>query len=250
MRVVMTLLVRDEADLVEEMARYHLARGVDLVLVTDHRSTDGTSEILEQLGTTARVGAARGVGGLRQSDWVTRMSRLAASEHGADWVIPSDADEFWWPRDGSLHGSWTPSRPRFGACEALADFVPRPEDGQPFFERMTLRRPPSPDLRIRTTRRSRSSIGERPTWWSPGQPRRPRPGAATDARMAPLRDPPLPAPDAAQARRKFRVAREAGRRSPGTSVPQHTEAAVVAMDAEGDGSYYERSWFAMMSWQD
>ena len=50
----------------------------------------------------------------------------------------------------------------------------------------------------------------------------------------------FPIRTAEQARRKFRVARDAGLASPGTSVPQHTEAAVRTMDAEGDRSFYDR----------
>ena len=34
--------------------------------------------------------------------WLTQMARLAATELDADWVIHTDADEFWWPVEGSL----------------------------------------------------------------------------------------------------------------------------------------------------
>ncbi len=47
MKLVQTLLVRDEADIVDTQIAYHLNAGVDFVIATDHESRDGTTEILE-----------------------------------------------------------------------------------------------------------------------------------------------------------------------------------------------------------
>ena len=137
----MTLLVRDEADIVDAHLAFHLNAGVDLVLATDHRSTDGTTEILESYVRDGHVRLIR-EGGERalQAEWVTRMARQAATEHGADWVLNSDADEFWWPRRGSLRDALAAVPVQCGVVHALQrTFVPRPEDGRSFAERMTVR---------------------------------------------------------------------------------------------------------------
>lgn len=147
MRIAMTLLVRDEVDVVETWLRYHLAHGVDLVLATDHRSIDGTSEILHEYARDGRVVVLREEAEeVRQGEWMTRMSRLAATEHGADWVIPSDADELWWPRFGSFAEILTAVPARFGVVRGLMRnfvLVPGPE---PVFERLVVRVRPTADL--------------------------------------------------------------------------------------------------------
>lgn len=140
-KIVQTLLVRDEADVIDAHIKFHLDAGVDLVIVTDHRSVDGTTEILRSY---AREGYVRlfveRSERISQSNWVTRMARLAASEYGADWVINSDADEFWWPSGGSLKHALAAVPAEVGLVRPLQrPFVPRPDDGGPFSERMTIR---------------------------------------------------------------------------------------------------------------
>ena len=99
MKLVMTLLARDEADIVESWLAFHLNAGADFVIATDNRSEDGTTDVLERYAREGHVHLIREPGeDLRQDEWVTRMARLAATEFAADWVINSDADEFWWPR--------------------------------------------------------------------------------------------------------------------------------------------------------
>ena len=140
MKLVMTLLARDEEDIVASWLDFHLNAGVDFVVATDNRSNDGTTEILERYEREGHVHLIREAGeDLRQDEWVTRMARLAATDFGADWVINSDADEFWWPRGPSLRDVLVAVPDRYGTVGAfLRVFVPRPGAGR-FAERMTVR---------------------------------------------------------------------------------------------------------------
>ena len=140
MKLVMTLLARDEADIIDAWLAFHLNAGADFVVATDNRSEDGTTDVLERYAREGYVHLIREPGeDLRQDEWVTRMARLAATDFAADWVINSDADEFWWPRGASLRDVLAAVPERYGTVGAfLRMFVPRPEDGDPF-ERMTVR---------------------------------------------------------------------------------------------------------------
>ncbi len=137
----MTLLVRDEADIVDAQIAFHLHAGVDFVIATDNRSQDGTTEILERYERAGFLHLLREEGDdMRQEEWVTRMARLAATDFGADWVINADADEFWWPRGGSLTDVLATVPERYGVIRGCwRHYLPRPDDGGFFAERMTVR---------------------------------------------------------------------------------------------------------------
>ena len=117
-RLVMTLLVRDEAGIVADNLRWHLAHGVEHVIATDNGSTDGTREALEPF---ARDGVLTLLDepspDYLQDVWATRMAMLTREEHGADWVLSNDADEFWCPPPGAD-----------GARGDLRDALPAPDD--------------------------------------------------------------------------------------------------------------------------
>jgi hypothetical protein len=139
-QLALTLLAKDEADIVDANVAYHLSAGVDFVVATDNGSTDGTVEIFERYERAGVLHLIREPSRhFRQGEWVTRMARLAA-ERGADWVLNADADEFWWPRGGGLKEALARLPERYGVVHGIwRPFVPRPDDGAHFAERMTVR---------------------------------------------------------------------------------------------------------------
>src|SRR5690349_11051897 len=87
-------MVRNEADVIEAFVRHNLAF-LDALVVVDHGSFDGTSDVLAKLrdeGLPLRV-AHDADPAYRQAQTMTRLAREALGE-GADFVFALDADEF------------------------------------------------------------------------------------------------------------------------------------------------------------
>jgi Glycosyl transferase family 2 len=136
----MVYKVRDEADIIEDNLRFHLAQGVDFFVIVDTGSVDGTLEILERYEEGGLVRLERTVGGIHDmkaggEEGITRI----AAEMGADWIVHNDADEFWWPAAGNLKQTFEAIPEEFGMVLApRTEFVMRPGEG-PFVDRMTVR---------------------------------------------------------------------------------------------------------------
>jgi hypothetical protein len=103
MKFVVTLMVRDEIDIIAAMIEHTLAQEPDVVMVTDNASVDGTAEVLQRYADLGLVELHHDpVHRKQQGSVVTGMARRGRTEYAADWVVNADADEFWVPRDKGL----------------------------------------------------------------------------------------------------------------------------------------------------
>jgi hypothetical protein len=140
-RIVMTLLCRDEEDIVGHNIAYHLAQGIDLVIATDNASNDRTPLLLERFAKQGKLHLIREPNQTHdQSVWVTRMARMAAKKFDADWVINNDSDEFWLSRAGTVRAALEAVPPE-AECLAVPrfDMAPPRDAVSAFFEAMVIR---------------------------------------------------------------------------------------------------------------
>jgi hypothetical protein len=96
-------IVRDEVDVVGLTVRHLLDQGVSRILVADNCSVDGTRELLRSLArTTRRVAVVTDhEPAYYQSEKMTWLAHQAW-RGGADWIVPFDADEFWFAEGMSI----------------------------------------------------------------------------------------------------------------------------------------------------
>lgn len=103
MKVIAVTMVRDEADIIDWTISHLLDQGVDHVVVADNMSLDDTGWMLRQMESSGRVTVLDDDEvGYRQDAKMTGLAHFARDEFGADWVLPFDADEYWYSPTGTL----------------------------------------------------------------------------------------------------------------------------------------------------
>lgn len=92
LKVVATVLAKNEADIIKEQIEHHLNQGVFKIIFTDNNSSDNTKEIASKYKEVEIIEESEN--DHNQSKWVTRMAEEAI-KFNPDWIIHLDADEFW-----------------------------------------------------------------------------------------------------------------------------------------------------------
>ena len=84
-RLVMTILCRNEVDIIEHNIRLHSQLGVDAFLVMDNGSTDGTREKLESLKSEFDLQVIDESGVYQQAKWMKQLGLKKEKGHQTDW---------------------------------------------------------------------------------------------------------------------------------------------------------------------
>src|SRR5205807_9447294 len=112
----MTVLVREEEEIVAAERSYTRLRGEGQIIVTNNCAVDNTHEILQEFERDVQITVIDEEGDdFSQYRWVTRMARLA-QKMGADLVMNNDADEMWWPVEEDLKSVLAAVPPRYGCA--------------------------------------------------------------------------------------------------------------------------------------
>src|SRR5260370_26279544 len=93
----------DQGDILKEYIEWYLGLGVDLIIAHDLGSSDNTHEILNSFSRKGQLQWSllpeRNMLKYRSP---AALAKMAIEQHGADWIIMSDVDEFLCPQGDTL----------------------------------------------------------------------------------------------------------------------------------------------------
>lgn len=108
--LVAITMVKNESDIIGSTVSHLLNQGVDHVIVADNLSSDNTLEVLQKLSESGQVSIAiDSEPAYHQAEKMGNLAQAAMS-HGARWIVPFDADEYWFAEEQSLRSFFKASR--------------------------------------------------------------------------------------------------------------------------------------------
>jgi hypothetical protein len=142
-KLAMTLLVKNEIEIIGANIDFHREAGIDHFVIMDNASDDGTRDVLNDYEKSSDVTVLDERGNdYSQHRWVTRMAHMAR-DLGADWVIPNDADEFWVSGRGNLKQAIRSTGSPLQICKRLNMVYPYDrENRKHWWERAVFRATP------------------------------------------------------------------------------------------------------------
>ena len=129
------LFVRNEEDVLFEVLKYSVEQ-FDFILAIENESTDSTKDILTDYNIDFVVNSSEKY---QFSKVMTELAHWAGSK-GADWIVPFDADEFWYAPEGTV-SSWLSAQTGFACTTMVYDYFVTDQDvdSESFVERMCWR---------------------------------------------------------------------------------------------------------------
>jgi glycosyltransferase involved in cell wall biosynthesis len=99
-QIFVLMMVKNELDVIETNIRYLQTQNIDHFYIADNMSTDGTTQVLDQLQKEFKniMLVNDNQIGYYQSDKMNKWAR-ECFEMAADYVLPIDADEVWYSLD-------------------------------------------------------------------------------------------------------------------------------------------------------
>jgi hypothetical protein len=147
--VVGISMVHNEADIIQYTVRHMLAE-CDEVIVADNNSDDGTRELLVDIGDPHLHIEDEPSFAYRQHMTMNRLSEQAREDFKATWVVPFDADEWWynpaWPIKDVLP-SLNVLEVQAGAYEFHPQATDNARERNPY-RRVVWRRDLTPDFKV------------------------------------------------------------------------------------------------------
>jgi hypothetical protein len=104
MKIVVSLGVKDEVDLIACTLEHLFAIGVDFVVACDIESSDGTTDVLERYRSRGKIWYFQLGQHASHEEW-ERVNLGLLRQTDADWFVFLDADEFPLPATGQLRDS-------------------------------------------------------------------------------------------------------------------------------------------------